>query len=448
MLNPRGLALSHPLHYYLGRAAILLDVVPPAFAVTLVSALGGALAAANTYGCVLTCTHRRLPAVYAACSLALAHTVWQLATQAETYTLGIALLSGELWAMLLLARDCRARWALLLLALNGLGIANHMQAALTTPVVFGVVADLAYRNRLAWRTLVVGIVLWGVATLPYTGLVVSEIVQSGEVAATVRSALFGKSFAPAVLNVAPTTHHLRVTAAFVLLSFPNLLLPAAAVGMHRLWRRRRESFVGAAVLTGLVVHLLFAARYDVVDQHTFFLPTYTFLCVLGGVGLADAQVLLSPSRRRTVQAVAFAILAVTPAIYAIVPPVARSLGALNGLARNKPYRDDYEYLLAPWSLSDTSAQRMSTEAMELAGDRGVIIVEDSMARAALLYQRHVRGQSDVVIIPAHELETDAALPDDRAAVFVPLDRNHPSDLPGNRPWHRMGDLYVSEPRSP
>ena len=42
--NPLGLALSHPLHHWLGRLAAAPGLLEPAFAVTLVSAVAGAVA--------------------------------------------------------------------------------------------------------------------------------------------------------------------------------------------------------------------------------------------------------------------------------------------------------------------------------------------------------------------------------------------------------------------
>lgn len=443
VLNARGLALSHPLHYDLGRLAIWPGLLAPALAVTLISALGGALAVANTYGAIVTCTRRHAPALFGACSLAVAHTVWQLATRAETYTLGIALLSGELWALLLLARDGRARWALILLALNGLGIANHMQASLTTPVVFAVVGYLAYRRRLTMRTVVLGLALWVVGTLPYTTLVCSQMIQTGDVSATISSALFGKRFAPAVLNATPSTRQLAVTASFFLLSFPNLLLPAAVIGIVQFWRRRRESFAHVAILAALVLHAGFAVRYDVVDQYTFFLPTYTLLCLLGGIGFAH-ETGVGRRRRRAIGILAFVLLATTPVVYAFAPTVARRLGVLEGIARDKPYRDDYAYLLTPWSVSETSAEHMSTEAIKLAGKDGLIIAEDGMAKPALLYHRRLSHLPDLDIVTAHELdENPGVLKGHHQAVYVPRDRDRPH-LPPAWHWTRHGDLYVGK----
>ena len=53
---------------------------------------------------------------------------------------------------------------------------------------------------------------------------------------------------------------------------------------------------------------------------------------------------------------ATATLALTPALYAIVPAVARRFDVLGGVERNKPYRDDYVYVFSPWSVVEDSAE--------------------------------------------------------------------------------------------
>ena len=98
-LNPLGLALSHPLHHWLGRAVVSAGVFEPAFAITLLSALAAAVTVANVYGCVKTLTRHTLASALAAASLLFAHTFWQLATVVESYTLTAALLSGEIWCL-------------------------------------------------------------------------------------------------------------------------------------------------------------------------------------------------------------------------------------------------------------------------------------------------------------------------------------------------------------
>jgi len=84
LVNPLGLALSHPLHFWLGRFAAWLAPGHPAFGITLVSALAGAVTIANLFGCTAYLTRSIGSAVFAACSLSVAHTFWQMSTIAES----------------------------------------------------------------------------------------------------------------------------------------------------------------------------------------------------------------------------------------------------------------------------------------------------------------------------------------------------------------------------
>ena len=130
-----GLALIHPLHHWLGRWVVSFDLLEPCFAITLISAFAGGLTIANVYGCVLTLTRNRWASWLAAGSLAVAHTHWQMATRTETYTLTTALFSAECWSLILFAMTRRPHRLLTAMLLNGLGLANHLLALLTTPVL-------------------------------------------------------------------------------------------------------------------------------------------------------------------------------------------------------------------------------------------------------------------------------------------------------------------------
>ncbi len=449
VLNERGLALSHPLHYYLGRLANAPGLRAPAHAITLVSALAGAVAVANAYGCVLTLTRCRIASAVAAISLALAHTIWQMATITETYTLVIALLSAELWALVLFQKTGKPKFALFMALMNGLGIANHMLASLTTPLVLGIAIGALMQKRLSIKHMLAGAGLWLLGSLPYSALVFTEWRSTGDLSGTLSSALFGRDFAPAVMQFLPNARNAAVTVSFVLLNFPNLLLPLAVVGMRSAWRNRKRRTDTWLLALVLVIHAGFAARYNVIDQHTFFLPTYLLLCMLGGVGLANLLDKATTARRRTIIMLAAASLAITPIIYAVAPRMARSLGVLSAIERHKPYRDDYTYLLTPWSFEETSADRMGRRAEELAADGAVIIFEDAMAKGALRYHLRRREPGVIKLMPASDVKDIQALAAKSVSiVLVPRDRNAPATPAPNGGWHRNGDLYTDRPNDP
>lgn len=444
LLNPRGLALTHPLHYWASRAAIAPVWMEPAFAITLVSSFFGAITVANVFACARTLTRSASAAAFAAVSLGFAHTFWKLSTIVEAYTLTTALLSAECWCLAALGRSRRSSPVIAMALLNGLGLANHNAALLTTPIVAVVVGFSTRRRPNGGRTCLAAVVAWVAGSLPYSGLVAREMIRSGDVAATLQSALFGSAWTEQVLAIAPGSRQLVITACFLALNFPNLLLPLSVRGVAWANRGRISPLVRRALFASLAVHFLFALRYPVVDQHTFFLPSYLLLSVFGGVGLASAAAGSSDRRRSRWPGVAWALLLLTPVWYTAAPAAARRAHVLRGVERHKPYRDDYVTFFSPWSVADDSADRMSRHALSLAGADGLIVVEDPMAEAPVRYRVARSGAKGVEITrPSQHDRLEAATERGRIVVLVPLDANAPAVAPpANHRWRREGDLYV------
>lgn len=450
--DPLGLALCHPLHHWLGRAAIRVWTGEPALATTLVSSIAAAIAVANIYGCSRLLTGRHGPALFAALSFMLAHSVWQLATLTESYTLTVALLTTEWWCLCAFARYGRrtAMWGMCLA--NGLGVANHLQAALTTPVVLLIAIWGRKRHDITWGSMIIGAWLWLFGSLPYTSLVMEELLRTGDLAGTLRSTLFGNSWSGDVLNTAPSARTLAVFCAYPLLNFPNLLLPAAVYGLVRCRRTRVTPATRLALVGALVIHAVFVSRYSVVDQFNFFLPLYALLAIFGGIGARQA-LRLRTRRFNALRDAAIVLLITTPLVYALVATLARATGALDQVVRNKPYRDDYVYLLIPWSIADRSAEQLGEHAVALAGDEGLIVIEDEMASFAVVYELLVSGRSadQAAVVPPRNREEQRRTLDERVrttlareetVVLVPLNRDEPAYTPSIGSWERQGDLYV------
>jgi hypothetical protein len=254
-----------------------------------------------------------------------------------------------------------------------------------------------------------------------------------------------------VLNFHPSLRILAVSVGFAALCFPNLLIPAALTGLARARAVGIEPAIRRALLAGLLIHAAFVCRYNVIDQHTFFLPTYVLLAVFGGIG--GAYVLRWPARQSApLAAIGVILLASTPALYALTPSVARHFDVLRDLARHKPYRDDYVYLLSPWGSADRSAQVMSEAAVRLAGAGGLILVEDPMAAPAIKYAALRCGLVGLEVgslpppVPAslakrqRVLREAAEAATGRAVVLVPASLDDP--LPDGLTLRREGDLFV------
>jgi hypothetical protein len=245
------------------------------------------------------------------------------------------------------------------------------------------------------------------------------------------------------LNLSLSAGGLLRSAAFVGLNFPNLLLPAAAYGILRAGSLGVPRVACYAMLAELAVIAGFVLRYPVVDQYTFFLPMYVVFSIFGGVGLAA----LEHAGRRRIRsvglAVAWSLLVATPGVYAFAPELARRWNVLGDLARHKPYRDDYEYLFTPWSFVEDSAERLSRHAVELAGEHGLILVEDRFAEPAIRYRLLREGRSEVAVTQDPlDVRIREAARTSRPIVLVPARTDGPRPAPPPGSWQRAGNLYV------
>ncbi len=382
-----GLALAHPLLIVLGKLAGTLLPGPMPWRFNAVSAVVGAVAAAN----LLVLVRRLAPkgaaaAIFAGGAFALAHTVWWLATIAESHMLLAALMSGELLAVAALLGRPQIRLVALLGLLNGLGTATHDLALLALPAYGATVVALAARRRLQWRAVAVFVLAWAAGASLLLALVIRQAGESGLTEA-VRSALFGQGWERSVLvgSFRAAVHG----TGYILYNFPNLTLPLAAVG---LWRLRR--LVGgplAAVIGYLLgVHFLFAVRYTVADQFMFFVPLYLMVCLLAGLGLAHLcraggtptgdRSPAGGARQGRLRAAALVSLALNPVLFAAAPALVRALNVrLPGSRRALPFRDGARYWLTPWKVDEDSASRFARAAvsqLEHVGREPAIIFAD------------------------------------------------------------------------
>ena len=100
-------------------------------------------------------------------------------------------------------------------------------------------------------------------------------------------------------------------------------------------------------------------------------------------------------------------------------------------------------IFTPWSVVERSAERMSREAVGLAGRDGLILVEDAMAVFAIRYQALRAGLDRVEITQDTTPEKIAsAVADERTVVLVPGYADAPQTKPSAKKWKRVGDLYV------
>ncbi len=450
--HPLGLALTHPLQYYLGRAAIRLRFLEPAFAITLVSSLAAAVAVANLAAALKTLTRQALPAAIAAAAFALSHTFWQHATHTESYALVAAFLAAEWLCLARFAVGGGGRWLILLALFNGLGIANHPLALLATPVDAVVIAWAVRGGRLPRRA-AAAVGLWIAGTLPYSALVVATALRTGDWAGAIHSALFGR-YAADVLNTRIGARTILTALGFVAYNLPGLTIPLAVYALVAC--RDVPKVFSRAIAAQLVLYGLFVVRYTITDQYSYFFPVYALLAVLAGAGLAHRTARGPAAWRRPVLALAGITALWTPLVYVAAARVAASRGVLASRIPNKPYRDGYRAFLLPWGVGDRYGEAVNEHATRLAGGDGLILVADPMIEFGVRYAealgripRDVRirpielAANEPVVAERREL-LSAYIRRGRPVVLVPRDRDHPRTCVPEAKWRRDGDLYVLE----
>ncbi|MBI5865850.1 MAG: DUF2723 domain-containing protein [Planctomycetes bacterium] len=468
--HPAGLVVTHPLQFWLGRAALHLPFGDPSGRTTIVSVFAGAVAIANLAALGWMVTRRRSAAILPAVALMFSHTFWQHATHTESYTLVAALLTLE-W--ICLAQRCLggSRWWLVAAtAANGLGVANHLLAGLSTPILASVwiwelrkQPDGGRGPHSCISQLLFAKLGWLVCSLPYSALVISRGLSSGDWGATLYSAVFGE-FEHFVRNTHVSPRMLLLTVGFLVYNLPNLTIP---LGLHAVFRRTAAPPALVRILIAyLLIHAVFAFRYSITDQFTFLFPTYFALGALASIGLADIQQKWDRARRdapaaapspsglaRLVTVLAVVSSLWPPLLYEFAYRVLSSRDALGSMIAKKPYRDGYAAMLLPLGDRGGYVQKTNSVAFSLAGRDGVILVGDEMFEHALrLHQRQTPAFSGVQLVFLNEVRATNGweslrrrlaewLAEGKTIVLTPRDRTHPTIEPLNARWTQSGDLY-------
>ena len=378
-----GLALAHPLLIILGKALSLLPLGPLAFRLNLASALCGAVTVANVALLVRRLSPGRPVAAWVAAGfLGLAHTPWWLSTICESQMVFAALFTTSLHVLVSLVRRPTANLALLLGAINGLALLAHNLALLALAVYGLTVISLCVRGRLRWYAVALLAAGWLVGSAGMLVLVARQAAATGLIPA-VKSALFGQSWQSDVLGGSVVA--VRMGVGYILYNFPNVALVLAAGGLWALrkapMRPLRWCFCGLTA-----IYLMFAIRYQVMDQFMFFVPFYVMVAVLAGVGLGS----LRPGAYKWAAPVALAGLLAVPALYAAMPSIARSAHLAVPGRKDLPFRDPARYWLSPWKAGENSAGLFARAALADVPAGGMIIA-DSTSLYPLLWTRRVDG---------------------------------------------------------
>jgi len=426
----------HPWFLVTARALEALGPWDAAYAANLSSAVATALAVANVLALVYVLTGRLWPAIIAAAGFAVGHTVWRFAVLSEVLGWSAAFLSAECLCFWALRRHGRPRWLLLLFLLNGAAVSNHLMAGFSL-VVFGGWAVVAFvRRRLPWWTLPAGAGCWLVGGTLYAVVVALEYVRTGSLAETLVSATVG-GYGGSVGNLAGLPTLLGRSVLYVGLTYPTPLVLAGLAGAWTLLRR--GGGLGRVILILAAVYFLWAARYRVPDQYSFFVPFYVPASVLIGVGTAR----LLEGRWQRLRWAALALALVPVAVYAVLPAAARRAG-LTTSPHDVPYRDEYRYFLQPWRCGEDGPRRFAEETLSRL-PRHAALFADTTVAPPLVYVQVIEGRRPDVLLAAvgtrppylsreesrrywRRAETFQALRAEGRRVFVASDQ--PAYMPG------------------
>lgn len=426
-----GLARAHPLHVLLASGLHRALGIGSPRAVALVAALSAAIAVAHVALGVRVATGRSHPALWAASALAVSHTWWQMTSVGECYPLSVALsltAAGGVWLWL---SQGQKGGVLLAGAAAGLALANHNLALVELPV-WG--AALAWGHLRGGRPLSSSLVaatciVYLVATLPFTALILTALLEGQAPDVVLQDALFGRKWRDQVLSVSVDPVRTLKTVAHSALSFPNLVFPLALVGIWRsskaapLWLHGRATWLLGALAT---VHAMFALRYPVPDQQTFVLAVHAVIAVFAGIGFG-----LLPggwARRRWVRWVVVASVVITPAWYVWVRDGARSQGWFDHHDR-VAFHDPYTAVFHPWAHRADSARRLTDHVIGLLGPGGVVIYGRPTGHSTLWYAFRAAGREDLRLIDLSDQDgVHEAIRGEKTVVYIPWDAAEP-ELP-------------------
>jgi len=372
--------------------AHLLDRLGPwdgPYAANLTSAISMALAVANVLVLVYVLTDRRWAAVIAATGFAVGHTVWRFAVLSEVLGWAAAFLSAECLCFWAWRRDGRTRWLLLLFLLNGVALSNHLMAAFSLLVFGAWTLGAVVRRRLAWWTLPAGAACWLAGGTLYWIVLALEYGRTGSLVETLVSATVG-GYGGQAVNLAHLPRLFGRSVLYVGLNYPTPLALAGLVGVWTLWRRRDS--VGRVVVILAAVYCLWAARYRVPDQYSFFVPFYVPASVLIGVGTAR----LLDRRARWLRWAALALALLPVAVYAVLPAAARRAGLVTS-PHDVPYRDEYRHFLQPWQCGEDGPRRLAEAVFSRLPERAVMLADSTVA-PPLVYVQVVEGRRPDVFL--------------------------------------------------
>ena len=326
-------AWDHPLYVMLGHLLVrALPMVHAPLLVNLISAVFGA--AAITLLFLLCARHTRsIPAsLLAALALAVSHTFWWHAVTPEVYTLFAFLLLLAVYCFDTYEQNGRFAYLFISALALGLGVANHLLAALAVVslLLYLLLARKSWRDfHLKPRQILWLIVAFLIGSLPYwlQFLRLLRTFSLSEVLGTAVGSTFLQGSTALTIDLLAQS-----TTSYLIFLFYQFLLVGLLLGLYGWWSGRQPYpalWNKAAAL--FIVYLLFGLIYRVSDQFAFFLGAHMFWAVAIAMGIAQLELKLWPDRRWILSTVLALPLLIMPLFYDAAPDLLRTIGVTEEL---------------------------------------------------------------------------------------------------------------------
>ncbi len=431
--RPGDVVRVHPLFIVTAHAIGRLCSNSFAFAANLTSAIFAALTVANVFLLTYRLTGGVWPGILSAGTLGMAHSVWFLGVQAQTYSMSNAAISGGLLLFLHYFSTGKTVWLLWMGLVFGLGISAHNISQIAFAVIFVWLLIRLLRGQVKVATMAGVVAAWVVGAGLLWFVIAQEYSRTGDLWGTILSALWGQ-WGQAVFNFDKLPLLLKRGTLFFALNFPTPLVLLSILGLAETFRKSEVRRLRWFLLVLVLLYALFAIRYDVPNQNNFFLPMYMMISIYIGLGFSVAA-----GRRRGLWTLVSAILlAAIPATYPILSELAEARQFNLGTRRHIPYRDEYRYYLIPWQQNQTGPRRLVTELFDRLPMNAVVLA-DMTTLAGLQYAHQIeQRRQDLRIVtleePVDQLRTLLSRQPSRLFTVSNVPGYHPRWASGFRPF--------------
>ena len=393
-----GLALSHSLYHVIGIAVKNIPFGDFGLKTNMISVVCGALTVANIFLLLRLMTGKAFPALIGAMSLLFSWTFWQHSTIAEDYSMYTAFLSAELLLLYAYFKTDKQLYLYWVAFCNGLALSVHMLAVIPLACYFVIIIYLFFSKQLHFKTVLAMLFAWIIGAGLYEFLVIREMIASGDITGTIKSALFGNKWADDVLNTSMSWRLIKENFLFIAYNFPTpnfLLFFAGLLGLYKAVDDKR---MANCLMALLVLFFLFAFRYTVPDRYAFFISFYCIFAIILGLG---TNLFLSKLRYHAIKLLVLFFATIPVAIYAATPILADKYNVDLGIKRRIPYRNEYKHFLSPWGHTDGSAERFAIETLTSLSDKAIILA-DGTTVYPLWYVQTIDGiRPDIDIVSRH-----------------------------------------------